>query len=139
MNGDTKLQGMRVAYGEIPEYTKSVPTKKSTDLYSYEFIGWSPKIGPVEKDMEFFAVFDSTAKTGIADARFANLEMSVVAASRSIQISAAPVGASYAIFDMQGRVLKQGRVDSANFNIAMPIAGNYLVKVGDRTRRVSIR
>ena len=139
MNGDTKLQGMRVAYGEIPEYTKSVPTKKSTDLYSYEFVGWSPKIGPVEKDMEFFAVFDSTAKTGIADARFANLEMSVVAASRSIQISAAPVGTSYAIFDMQGRVLKQGRVDSSNFNIAMPIAGNYLVKVGDRTRRVSIK
>lgn len=139
INGESKLQEDSLSYGEIPKYKGDTPTKKSTDLYSYEFIGWSPKIGPVEKDMEFFAVFDSTAKTGIADARFANLEMSVVAASRSIQISAAPVGASYAIFDMQGRVLKQGRVDLANFNIAMPIAGNYLVKVGNRTQRVSIK
>ena len=139
INGESKLQEDSLSYGEIPKYKGDTPTKKSTDLYSYEFIGWSPKIGPVEKDMEFFAVFDSIAKTGIADTRFANLEMSVVVASRSIQISSAPVGSSYAIFDMQGRVLKQGRVDSSNFNIAMPIAGNYLVKVGDRTRRVSIR
>lgn len=60
-------------------------------------------------------------------------------ASRSIQISAAPIGSSYAIFDMQGRVLKQGQIDSVNFNIAMPIAGNYLVKVGNRTQRISVK
>ena len=46
---------------------------------------------------------------------------------------------SCAIFDMLGRVLKQGRVDPAKFNITMSIAGNYLVKVGNRTQRVSIK
>jgi hypothetical protein len=139
MNGKNILEMKMVAYGEMPEYTKNTPTKASSKTYSYEFVGWSPEIGRVTKATDFVAVFDSVKTTGIADARFANLEMSVVAASRSIQISAAPVGASYAIFDMQGRVLKQGRVDSANFNIAMPIAGNYLVKVGNRTQRVSIK
>ena len=48
---------------------------------------------------------------------------------RSIQISAAPMNSVYAIFDMQGRVLKNGRVSAANFNIALPRAGSYLVKI----------
>ena len=58
---------------------------------------------------------------------------------RSIQISAAPMNSVYAIFDMQGRVLKNGRVSAANFNIALPRAGSYLVKIGNQTRKVNIR
>lgn len=139
MNGKSTLEIISVAYGETPKYTKETPTKTPSKTYTYEFVGWTPEIGPITKTTDFMAVFDSVKTTGIADVRFANLEMSVVAVSRSIQISAAPIGASYAIFDMQGRVLKQGRVDSANFNITMPIAGNYLVKIGNRTQRVRIR
>ncbi len=57
----------------------------------------------------------------------------------SIQIANAKVGSAYAIFDMQGRVLKKGRVESANFNIPMNMAGNYLVRVDNRTQRISIK
>jgi len=59
--------------------------------------------------------------------------------ARSIQISAAPINSVYAIFDMQGRVLMTGRVSTANFNIALPRAGSYLVKIGNQTRKVNIR
>ena len=59
--------------------------------------------------------------------------------SRNIQISAAPIGSAYAVLDMQGRVLRKGRVESANFNVSMPESGHYLVRVGEKTKRVSIK
>ncbi len=58
---------------------------------------------------------------------------------RNIQIVNAKIYSAYAVFDMQGRVLKNGRVESANFNISMTIAGNYLVRVGNRTQRITIK
>jgi len=40
---------------------------------------------------------------------------------------------------MQGRVMKKGRVESANFIIAMPQAGNYLIRIGGKTKRVNVK
>jgi len=40
---------------------------------------------------------------------------------------------------MQGRVVKQGRVESANFNIGMGTAATYLVRVGNQTQAVNIK
>lgn len=59
--------------------------------------------------------------------------------NRSIHISAAPLGSAYAIFDLQGRVLKKGRVESVNFNIPVTLAGNYVVKIGHITQHVQIK
>lgn len=59
--------------------------------------------------------------------------------NRSIHISAAPLGSAYAIFDLQGRVLKKGRVESVNFNIPVALAGNYVVKIGHITQHVQIK
>ena len=139
VNGDKKLQTISIAYGSMPKYTGVTPTKASTKNYSYEFTGWSPKIENVVGEATYQAVFDSTKLTGIMDNQFANLEMSVNVLSRNIQISAAPVGSTYAILDMQGRVLKNGRVGSANFNIAMPQAGIYLVRIGCKAQRVNVK
>ena len=138
-NGNDKLQTISVAYGETPKYTGKTPTKKSTNDYSYEFVGWSPKLGPVAKETEFVAVFDSTKVTGIQNARLASSNMSVNAVARSVQITAAPVGSAYAIFDMQGRVLKKGVCHSANFNIPFPHPGKYLVRVGAEIEGVQIK
>jgi hypothetical protein len=77
--------------------------------------------------------------TGIVEGRLASLGVSVRAVSRSVQISAASIGSTYAILDMQGRVLLSGRVESANFNIAVPNTGNYLVRVGNVTRKVQVK
>ncbi len=57
----------------------------------------------------------------------------------NILIANAKIGSAYAIFDMQGRVLKKGRVESANFNISITMAGNYLVRVDNRTQRITIK
>ncbi|MBQ3716534.1 MAG: hypothetical protein IJM92_07060 [Fibrobacter sp.] len=138
-NGNDKLQTISVAYGETPKYTGKTPTKKSTNDYSYEFVGWSPKLGPVAKETEFYAIFDSTKVTGIMAGDFANLGMSVNVVSRNIQISAAPVGKAYALFDMQGRVLQKGRVESVNYNIVAPCAGSYFIRIGSQTRAVEVK
>ena len=138
-NGTTTLQTSDVAYGTKPSYTGSTPTKKATNKYTYKFKGWNPSIVAVTKAATYQAVFDSTKVTGIVEGRLASLGLSVRAVSRSIQISAAPKNSTYAILDMQGRVLLKGRVESANFNIAVPQAGSYLVRVGNATRKVQVK
>ena len=139
MVGNSTQEIQSVAYGDVPEYKGETPTKKSTILYSYEFVGWTPKIGRITKETNYEAVFDSTKLTGIMDNQFADLKMSVSVISRNIQVSAAPIGSAYAILDMQGRVLKNGCVESVNFNIAIPQAGNYLVRIGGKTQVVNVK
>lgn len=48
-------------------------------------------------------------------------------------------GGTYVLLDMQGRVLRRGAVDGANFAIPVARAGEYLVRIGDRVRRVSVK
>ncbi len=67
------------------------------------------------------------------------VQFSVETFNRNLQILGAKVGSAYAIFDMQGRVLKKGRVESANFNIPLVMAGNFLVRVGNHTQRITIK
>jgi len=63
----------------------------------------------------------------------------VTAMNRELQVSGARPGAAFALFDMQGRVLSSGRVGESNFSIPVSRAGNYLVRIGRATRRVSVR
>ena len=81
----------------------------------------------------------SSKKSNAVVSKVQTPKFSLQVQARSIQISAVPMNSVYAIFDMQGRVLKNGRVSAANFNIALPRAGNYLVKIGNQTRKVNIR
>ena len=69
----------------------------------------------------------------------AKKQFSVKTYNRNLLISGAMVGESYAIFDLQGRILKKGRVESVNFNIPVTLAGNYVVKIGHITQLVQIR
>lgn len=139
MNGKDVLQKDSVAYGETPKYTGKTPTKKMTSSYSYKFVGWSPKLGPITKETEFVAVFDSTKVTGIQNIRRAGSNMSVNAVSRNIQISVAPIGKPYALFDMQGHILQKGRIESVNFNISVPWAGSYFIRIDNQIRKVNVR
>ena len=66
-------------------------------------------------------------------------KFSVMVNGRNIQISTARIGAAYALFDMQGKVLLQGRVQTANFEILVMRAGSYLLKIESTTQRVSVR
>ena len=138
-SGNDKLQTISVAYGETPKYTGKIPTKKTTNDYSYEFIGWSPKLGPITKETEFVAVFDSTKVTGVQNALRVSSNMSVNIVSMNIQISAAPIGKTYALIDMQGRILQKGNVESANFNIIAPSVGSYFIRIDNQIRKVNVR
>ena len=66
-------------------------------------------------------------------------QFSLDVVGRTLQVSAAEVGKTYAILDMQGRVLKFGRVNIPNFNVVVPNGGSYMIRMGNRTRRVNIR
>lgn len=66
-------------------------------------------------------------------------KFSVMALGRNVQIANAKIGVDYALFDMQGKVLMQSQVLSANFNVFVPRSGNYLLRIGDRTQRVIVK
>ena len=133
-NGTTTLQSDDVAYGEKPNYMGDVPTKNSSGQYSYTFKGWSPSIVAVSENVTYTAVFDSSVVTGLAENGLNKSGFIVSSLGRTIQISSATVGEKYVVLDMQGRELKNGVCDASNFNITMPVAGNYLVKVGGKTK-----
>lgn len=63
---------------------------------------------------------------------------SVEIVGRNVQISAARIGSAYMVLDMQGRVLNQGHVNVDNFNVAVPRAGNYLIRIGNQTRNIVV-
>jgi hypothetical protein len=58
---------------------------------------------------------------------------------RELQVAGARVGASFALLDMQGRVLRTGTVGESNFSVMVPRAGGYLVRIGDEVGRVIVR
>ena len=95
-----------------------------------------------------FASSSSTPRNDVASSSSAKTEavvasvvpqFSVMVNGRSLQISAARIGATYALFDMQGKVLLQGRVQSANFEIPVARSGNYLIRVGNNVQRIAVK
>ena len=66
-------------------------------------------------------------------------QFSLMTVGRSIQISAARVGAAYAVFDMQGGIVMQGRVAAANFSLDMPRSTTYLVRIGSQVQKVTLK
>ena len=139
MNGDDKLQTVMVKYGDTPEYTGDTPTKNLSDRITCEFTDWWPKLAPITKEAKFHADFACANITGIQNIHSANSGVSIRVLSRSIQVTAAPVGTSYALIDMQGRLLQKGRVESETFDITVPRAGTYLVQVGGQVRNITVR
>ena len=63
----------------------------------------------------------------------------VVVVGRDIQVMAARVGSPYALFDLQGRLLLSGQVGNTDFTIPAPHSGSYLVRIGNWTKRVTVR
>jgi len=49
-----------VAYGKMPKYNGSAPTKAATARYTYEFTGWDPEISEVTGDVTYVAQFKET-------------------------------------------------------------------------------
>ncbi len=58
---------------------------------------------------------------------------------RNIQVNSTLTGKVYTVFDMQGNVVRKGRVESASFEIPVSKAGVYMVRVGTLSQRVTVR
>ncbi len=54
----TLLERKEVAYGVVPAYTGSMPTRPPFNNVNYEFSGWSPTPVPVTKNASYYANFD---------------------------------------------------------------------------------
>lgn len=58
---------------------------------------------------------------------------------RTLQIARGTPGATFAIFDMQGNMVRKGELSPGITNVSMPNAGSYIVKVGSRTKMFSVK
>ena len=135
----TNYKGV-VAFPENPE----PPTGK-------KFSGWytddNVKVKETTvflKDQTVYAVYcePSSCPTEIPDALVANLPTptwSVTASGRNFQVHAAPVGKPYALFDLQGKVLAKGRIETPEMTLSTPRAGSYIVRIGERSIQVNAR
>ncbi len=115
------------------------------------FFGWYADNGVkvnettiFSKDQTVYAFYcePSSCPPEPSDALVANLPTptwSVTAAGRNFQIHAAPVGKSYALFDLQGKVLAKGRIESSEMTISAPRAGSYIVRIGNHSVRVNAK
>ena len=72
-------------------------------------------------------------------AKVAVPQFRVVVVGRDIQVMEARVGSPYALFDLQGGLIRSGVVSNADFAIAAPHSGSYLVRIGNWTKRVTVR
>lgn len=52
-----------IEYGTVPTFGEKLPTKIGNSQYSYEFIGWSPKIAEVTENMEYIAQYSEKINT----------------------------------------------------------------------------
>lgn len=66
-------------------------------------------------------------------------QFSVEVVSRDIRISGVFDADTYALLDMQGRVLRGGAVHGASFAIPVDRAGTFLVRIGNDVRFVSVK
>lgn len=122
--------------GLVPEYYKA---GVYTESWTINGLIYTVKLTVVSNSSSSSAKpSSSSAKTSIAMQK--NMpHFNVSVGLRRVQISGAKIGASYVLLDMQGRVLQKGRVESANFNVAVPNAGQYFVRIDNQIRSVNVK
>ena len=65
--------------------------------------------------------------------------LNIAVSGRRIQVNGALTGTRYAVFDIQGVVVRTGTVESSSFGIPVAKSGVYMVRVGARTQRIQVR
>ncbi len=64
---------------------------------------------------------------------------SAVVNGRSVQISGAKIGSQVSLFDMQGRVMYNGKINASNFSLNVARSGSFLLRIGSQQKVVDIR
>ena len=82
-----------------------------------------------------------TIKDGVYVAKFkkVSIRFNVVLDSRAFSIEEAQVGARFAVFDMDGRVVRRGVVANGSQRVEVPKSGSYTVRVGKDALQVNVK
>lgn len=83
-------------------------------------------------------VSSSSVENDLAIHQVAAVNISVMAAGRTLSINGAARNTIH-IMDMQGRHIFGRFIQTNNFDISLPHAGTYLVRIGNTTKRISIK
>lgn len=67
------------------------------------------------------------------------VRFNVVLDSRAFSIEEAQMGARYAVFDMDGRVVRRGVVSNGSQRVEVPKSGSYTVRVGKESVQVNVK
>ena len=66
-------------------------------------------------------------------------KFSALVNGRNLQISGAKVGSDINLLDLQGRVIYNGRANTASFSMSVPQAGSFLLRIGSQQKVVNVR
>lgn len=150
MVGEDTVTVQSVPYGEAA-LAPNIPIPEGQ-----KFISWTPSFEKVESDLVVEALFEKISVSSSSEVAsnssvvssssetnalqgIAAKSFSLHVADRSILLSNARVGDVFAIMDMQGRVMSQGRIHAETFSVAVPRSGSYMVRVGNQTKFVKVR
>ena len=87
--------------------------------------GTNPGPGTDDPDYFFFRSIAPSAK--------------VIASGSQIQVLGAKVGSDYAVFNMQGKVVKTGKISSTTQGISVANRGTFLVRVDGKIHSVTVK
>lgn len=140
MNEKDTLSKQSVEYGVVPKYTGSNPSKKNSEKYEYNFIGWNEEISAVVKEAVYTAKFDSTEikSESLTQIRGSNVSIRAVG-GKQIALNNLPFGQKFYVMDMQGRVVNQGVTSMSNTLISVNSVGRYIVKTNNLTQLLNVR
>ncbi|MCQ2054404.1 MAG: hypothetical protein MJY82_03835 [Fibrobacter sp.] len=65
-------------------------------------------------------------------------QFNVTVEKNKLMVADAKVGSNYTVFDTDGKVIDSGVVKDSSFNVKVPEAGKYTVRVGSRRQLVSV-
>ena len=99
-----------------------IPSDITKNGVKYAFVKWELKDGV------YTAVLKSLA-----------VRFNVVLDSRAFCIEEAQMGARYAVFDMDGRVVRRGVVSNGSQRVEVPKSGSYTVRVNKEAVQVNVK
>ena len=99
-----------------------IPSEITKGGVKYSFVKWELEDG----------VYTAVLKS-------LTVRFNVAVDSRTINIEEAQMGARYAVFDMDGRVVKRGVVSNGTQRVDIPKSGSYTVRVNKESVQVNVK
>ncbi|ACX74095.1 conserved hypothetical protein [Fibrobacter succinogenes subsp. succinogenes S85] len=108
-------------------------------LVASDFVNISPNF----ENVNFVVSIDGTFKITDEEISIAAVKgrkaFGISSMNRRIQVNGSTVGKRFAVLDLQGRVIRKGSVESSNFEIPVPSAGVYMVRVGSSAQKILVK